>query len=197
MPSVLNGMKRIAVFASGSGSNVKNILEFFSSRSTVEVAYVVSNKREAGALDHAAAYGVEQLVIDNSFGLGEKMIWDVLMSNKVDGVVLAGFLRKIPLELISAFEGKIINIHPSLLPKFGGKGMYGKYVHEAVIAAKEAESGITIHKVNLEYDKGAILFQTSCKVDKYETVQSLEAKIRELEQAYFPVTIEKVYADGV
>nr|WP_214460558.1 phosphoribosylglycinamide formyltransferase [Flavihumibacter fluvii] len=187
----VKGPARVAIFASGTGTNAQKIMEFFDGHPKIKVALVVSNKNEAGVLDKAAARQVETLVIDKeSFFRGDSYI-PFLKEKKIDFIVLAGFLWKIPPALITAFPSGIINIHPALLPKYGGKGMYGHFVHEAVIAAGEKESGITIHFVDEQYDHGGTIFQATCPVTPQDTPDSLAQKIHHLEHENYPRIIEQ------
>ena len=181
--------KNLAIFASGSGTNAENIVNHFKGNSDVGVKLILSNKKDAGALDRAKKLGIPSHVFSRPDFYENNNVLEVLKAHSVDWVVLAGFLWLIPDNLIKAFPDKIINIHPALLPKFGGKGMYGDRVHQAVIQAGEKDSGITIHLVNEKYDEGKILFQASCDIEKDETPQSLAAKIHQLEYAYFPQVI--------
>ena len=181
-------MKYIAVFASGSGSNAENIIRHFKNHPNIRVDSVWSNKKDAFALQRAQNLGVESRYFTREeFSGSDKMIVE-LRKRKVDLVVLAGFLWLVPPEFVDAFT--IINIHPALLPKYGGKGMYGSFVHESVVRNKEKESGITIHLVNKEYDKGEHLLQMKCPVFPEDTPETLAAKIHELEYKYFPQAIE-------
>lgn len=182
--------KRLAIFASGTGSNALNIIQFFKNSNAVEVAFVLSNKEDAKIVESAKKEGVMVVVVSNNDVENATKIVELCQSNKIDYIILAGFLRKIPTELIAQFPNNIINIHPSLLPKYGGKGMYGANVHKAVLENKEQESGITIHFVNSEFDKGEIIAQFSCKLDADETLESLQEKIHQLEHANFPTVIK-------
>lgn len=189
---------RIAIFASGAGSNAKKIIEYFSEPGhlAVEVALIACNKPEAGVLHIAAENHIPTLIIEKEqFFRGDGFV-PFLKENGVDFIVLAGFLWKIPSSLINSYPGKIINIHPALLPKFGGKGMYGKHVHEAVIAAGETESGITIHYVDEKYDHGATILQATCPVYSTDTAETLAARIHELEHAHFPKAVEACLRSG-
>ena len=183
-------MIRLALFASGTGSNVYNIIQYFKDREDVEVVSVLSNKESAGALNHAKNAGIDTLVFNKQDFSASDNVLNYLKSKKVDFVVLAGFLWKIPSSMVTEFESKIINVHPALLPKYGGKGMYGANVHKAVLESGDQESGITIHKVNENYDEGATIAQYTCGIDQGETMVSLTAKIHELEKEYFPRTID-------
>jgi phosphoribosylglycinamide formyltransferase-1 len=186
-------MINIALFASGSGTNAENLINYFSTSKEVKIKLVVTNNAEAGIVKRAEAHKKNiQIISKQALTNYTEQIIDFLQTEKVDLIVLAGFLLKIPEKLIQAFPNRIINIHPALLPKHGGKGMYGHYVHKAVIDGKEKESGITAHYVNEEYDKGAIILQAMCKVDENETPETLAEKIHELEYFYFPKAVEKV-----
>ncbi|MDG2344388.1 MAG: phosphoribosylglycinamide formyltransferase [Flavobacteriales bacterium] len=182
----------LALFASGTGSNVKNIIDFFKKNETINIVLVVSNNSSAGALIHAKNNDIEQLAIDKAI-LNESIpICETLHELEVELVVLAGFLLKIPEKFISNFKGKIINLHPSLLPKFGGKGMYGNNVHKAVLGAKEKKTGITIHFVNENYDEGAIIDQFETALSNKDDLDTIVEKIKKLEKLYFPPTIERL-----
>ena len=185
-------MKNIAVFASGTGTNAKKIIEHFKNSPLARVALIVCNKPGAGVLEIAGNNGVPTLIIEKErFFHGDAYVTQ--LHEKQNGfIVLAGFLWKIPSKLIAAYPEKIINIHPALLPKYGGKGMYGSKVHEAVIAAGETESGISIHFVNEVYDDGRVIFQVSCPVIKEDTPETLAAKVHALEHAHFPRIIEEL-----
>ena len=182
----------LAVFASGAGSNAQKIIDHFKNNHSVSVALIVSNKPEAGVLKIAEKENIPSLIIDKEKFFRSNACMDELKEKGVDFIVLAGFLWKIPSALIKAYPNKIINIHPALLPKYGGKGMYGQHVHEAVIANKEKESGITIHYVDELYDHGSIILQAKCAVDENETANNLAAKIHLLEHANYPAVIEEV-----
>ncbi len=187
--------KHIAIFASGTGSNARKILEHFTDHSSVSIALIVSNKATAGVLQIATEYQIPTLIIERErFFRGDTYLQD-LRSAQIDFIVLAGFLWKIPTALIEAYPNKIVNIHPALLPKYGGKGMYGQLVHESVIEAKEKESGITIHYVDDKYDHGSILFQARCPVLETDTPDILAQKIHKLEHQHFSTVIEKLLAE--
>ena len=182
---------KLAIFASGTGSNALKIIEYFSNHSLVQVSLVVCNKPNAGVLNIAATHNIPSLIISKEkFLIGNSYV-DELKLFGIDIIVLAGFLWKIPSALIFAFPERIINIHPSLLPKYGGKGMYGHNVHEAVIEAQEKESGITIHLVDEEYDHGKHLYQTTCPVLPNDTPDTLALKIHSLEHTYFAEVIDQ------
>ena len=184
--------KRIAIFASGRGSNAQKIIDYFRGNGEVKVALIVSNRPDAGVLDIAAKETIPSLILDKeSFFQGDSFL-SLLKERGIDFIVLAGFLWKVPSSLIKAYPHRMVNIHPALLPKFGGKGMYGARVHEAVLAAKEEESGITIHYVDEIYDHGQIIFQAKCPVSPNDSPDSLAEKIHSLEYAWYPKTIEKL-----
>jgi phosphoribosylglycinamide formyltransferase-1 len=185
-------MKRIAIFASGAGSNAARIIDHFRGHISVTVSLIVCNNPEAGVLAIAAREGIPALLLDKEKFFRGNAYVDELLEKKIDLLVLAGFLRKIPVALVQAFRGRIINIHPALLPKFGGKGMYGQRVHEAVLAAGESRSGITIHFVDELYDHGQVIFSASCEIAANETAGSLAQKVHLLEYAHFPRVIEEV-----
>jgi formyltetrahydrofolate-dependent phosphoribosylglycinamide formyltransferase len=182
----------IAIFASGAGSNAANIIRYFKNRTDIKISLIVCNKPEAGVLDIAQKNGVATLLIEKDrFAKGDAYLPE-LQKAGIDFVVLAGFLWKVPAALIAGYPNKIINIHPALLPKYGGKGMYGSKVHEAIIAAGEKESGITIHFVNEHYDEGATIFQATCAIDSTDTAETLATKIHDLEYAHFPKQIDEL-----
>jgi phosphoribosylglycinamide formyltransferase 1 len=185
-------MKNIAIFASGEGTNAQNIIDYFRDSNAVKASLIVCNKPQANVLNRAKAENIPQLIITREDFYNSNRVIDSLKNAHTDWIILAGFLWLIPESLIDAFPNKIINIHPALLPKFGGKGMYGGKVHEAVIASQEKESGITIHYVNKEYDKGAIILQAKCAIEPADTAESLATKIHALEKEYLPKTIEKL-----
>lgn len=183
-------MKRIAIFASGAGSNARKIIEHFSHHPKINVALIACNKPGAGVLNIADEHGIPSLLIDKEQFFRGNAYADELKADDIDFIVLAGFLWKVPVALIQAYPQKIVNIHPALLPKYGGKGMYGHFVHEAVIANKENESGISIHLVDELYDHGKIVFQASCEVKPDDTPDSLAKRIHELEHKHFATVIE-------
>ena len=185
--------KRIAIFASGSGSNAQKIAEYFKGHPTIEVALVVSNKADAGVLDIAKSFGIETYVIPSKaeFTQTETLLQELYVS-QIDFIVLAGFLWLIPEYLIEAYPSRIVNIHPALLPKYGGKGMHGMHVHHAVVAAGEKESGITIHYVDKVYDNGEHLFQATVPVEPGDTPEVVQQKVLVLEHTNFAQVIEKV-----
>ena len=185
-------MKKISVFASGTGSNAGKIIEKFREHSTISVALIVCNKPGAGVLQIAERNKIPTLLIDKEkFFRGNGYV-DELKQMGIDFIVLAGFLWKIPGALIKAYPKKIINIHPALLPNYGGKGMYGQFVHETVLANKEKESGITIHYVDEHYDNGDIIFQAKCEIMQNDTPGSLAERIHRLEHDWYPRIIEEL-----
>lgn len=184
-------MIRIAIFASGSGSNAENIINYFEDNDEISVTLLLTNNSEAGIVKRAKKLNIPILIFTKKNFNESTQIIDILINQKIDWIILAGFLWLVPSPMISAFPNKIINIHPALLPKYGGKGMWGHFVHEAVVSNKEIESGITIHLVNEKYDEGEILFQAKCDILETDTALEVANKIHELEQQYFPVIIEK------
>ena len=184
-------MKRMSIFVSGNGTNLQRIAEYFKDRSDVEIANVVCNNPKAYSIERAKNLGLPLRMI-NRADFNSQAFIDEMRGLNLDLIVLAGFLWKVPEALVKAFPHKIVNIHPALLPKYGGKGFYGEHVHEAVVAAKETVSGITIHYVDEVYDNGETIFQATVELDANETPDSLAAKIHVLEQRHFPVVIESV-----
>ncbi len=184
-------MKKLSIFVSGNGTNLQRIAEYFSNNKDVEIVNVVCNNPKAYSIERAKKLGIPLRMITKQDFNSEAFVKE-MQSLGIDLIVLAGFLWKLPENLVKAFSKKIVNIHPALLPKYGGKGFYGEHVHEAVVAAKEAQSGITVHYVNELYDSGEIILQARVSLDENETPDSLAAKIHQLEQAYFPVAIEQV-----
>lgn len=178
--------KRLAIFASGSGSNAENFFNYFKDSDDIHTSLLVSNRKDAYVLERAYKHNVPSKIIQRKDFYESNQVVEVLKSSKIDYVILAGFLWLIPKNLIEAFPDRIINIHPSLLPKYGGKGMYGMKVHEAVKSAGEKESGITIHLVNEKYDEGRILFQKSTPVTSEDTPEDIANKVHQLEYEYFP-----------
>ena len=184
-------MKKIVVFASGSGSNAERIATYFAEKGSAKVCLILCNNPQAGVLARAKRLEIPSLVFDRQAFYKTNVVLDVLATQQPDLIVLAGFLWKVPENLIAAYPNCILNIHPSLLPKYGGKGMYGTHVHQAVVANGEKESGITIHFVNEHYDEGNILFQAKTQVLPTDTADSLAEKIHLLEYEHFPKVIEK------
>ncbi len=185
-------MRNIAIFASGSGTNAENIIKYFSNKKSAKVALVLSNKREAMVLKRAEESKVPSIFFERDDFYANGRVLSDLTLYKIDFIVLAGFLWLVPEALVQKYSGRIINIHPALLPKYGGKGMYGDKVHSAVISSGDTESGITIHHVNRVYDDGDIIFQASCKVDQADTPASLASKVHALEYLHFPRVIEEL-----
>jgi len=182
---------RIAIFASGSGTNAQRIMDYFSTSNTIEVALLLSNNPDAYALTRAKNAQIPTRIFSKVEFKDSTVIVDELKAAKIDWIVLAGFLWLIPKSLIQAFPTSMLNIHPALLPNFGGKGMYGMNVHKAVIETGAKETGITIHKVNEEYDKGEIVFQARFDVASTDTPETVAEKIHALEYDYFPIVIEE------
>jgi phosphoribosylglycinamide formyltransferase-1 len=182
----------IAIFASGAGSNAKKIIEHFNDSNNIRVSLIVCNKPGAGVMEIAESKNIPVLIIKKDRFFFEDAYLPELKKYKIDFIVLAGFLWKIPLALIETYPDKIINIHPALLPKYGGKNMYGNYVHEAVINSGDKETGITIHYVDEEYDNGKIIFQEKCSIDENETSETLANKVHALEHKNYPQIIENV-----
>jgi phosphoribosylglycinamide formyltransferase-1 len=186
-------LKKIAILASGSGTNAENLIKYFNQQSAAgRVVFVLTNNPDAGVINRCKKLAVSVFVMSNTEFENPVNVLQLLQKNEIDLLVLAGFLRKINPQLIEAFPDKIINIHPALLPAYGGKGMYGNKVHEAVISHAAHESGITIHYVNDRYDEGKIIFQAACPLEKGETVVSLAEKIHQLEHLHFPKVLEQL-----
>lgn len=188
-------VKRIAIFASGSGSNAQNIIDYFADNKRFIVDSIWTNNPSAYVLERAKKYGVDSFIFSREEFKNSDFVVDKLKKRNINLIVLAGFLWLIPTNLIQNF--KIINIHPALLPKYGGKGMYGMNVHQAVVENKETESGISIHFVNEKYDEGEIIFQAVCPVLPADSPQDVAEKVHQLEYKHFPVVIEKVLKDWV
>ena len=185
-------MKRIVIFASGSGSNAENLIKFFQDSDHTSVIQIFCNNPHAKVLDRAKRLGVSALSFNRVAFTKTDDVLDILKATEPDLIVLAGFLWKFPEHILKCFENKVINIHPALLPKYGGKGMYGMNVHNAIIQNNESETGITIHYVNENYDEGAIIFQVTCQVSKQDTAEDVAAKIHKLEMEYFPKVVEQL-----
>lgn len=185
-------VRNIAVLASGNGSNAENIIRYFKEKGTAAVSLVLSNRREAFALERARRLGVPAVYFPKEEWADGEAVLAALREYKVDFVVLAGFLVRVPSNILRAYPSRMVNIHPSLLPKFGGKGMYGDGVHRAVLASGETESGITIHYTNERYDEGAVICQHKCPVLSGDTVETLAARIHVLEYEYYPKVIEQL-----
>ena len=183
---------RLAIFASGSGSNAEAIVAHFKNHPTIKVEMIVTNRERAGVIDRAKRLGIPYTLIPKSTFDNKDAVLKVLEEANIDWIILAGWLLLIPTYLVQSFPDRIINIHPALLPKFGGKGMYGMHVHEAVIANKEIETGITIHYVNERYDEGATIFQVKCDISATDNANDVASKIHELEMEHFPKVVEKL-----
>ena len=188
-------MNNIAIFASGSGTNAENIINFFKENKKNEISIIFSNNKNAYVSQRAINHDIKYHIFSRPDFYNSDNVLKILKENNINFIVLAGFLWLIPEYLINEYPNKIINIHPALLPKYGGKGMYGMNVHKAVVENKESETGITIHYVNKEYDKGDILFQAKCPVSLNDTPEDVAKKIHELEYRHFPTIIEKLLSD--
>lgn len=188
---------RIAIFASGSGSNAQRIAVYFADKDLLEISAIYCNNPEAFVIERAKLLGIPSVIFSRDNFYNTNSILEDLKSRGIDWIVLAGFLWLIPDNILKAFPQRIINIHPALLPAYGGKGMFGMKVHEAVIAAGEKQSGITIHHVNELYDEGDIIFQATCRIQPGDTPEILATKIHELEYEHFPVVIGKLVAAGI
>ncbi|NLJ82177.1 MAG: phosphoribosylglycinamide formyltransferase [Bacteroidales bacterium] len=185
-------MKKIVVFASGSGTNFQNIANYFDKKQTAKIELLISNKADAYALERAKKMNISTLLIDREMLYKSENVLNILREINPDLLILAGFLWLIPENIIEAFPQKIVNIHPALLPKYGGKGMYGMQVHKAVVANKETETGISIHYVTKEYDKGDLIFQATCEVLPKDSPETIAEKVHSLEYEFFPKIIEKL-----
>ena len=187
----MNTISNLAIFASGNGTNAEAIFKHFENQSTIRVKLVLSNSADSGVLVRAKRFGIESIVFSKSQFSESNQVVNQLHANQITHIVLAGFLWLIPKNMIESYVGKIINIHPALLPKFGGKGMYGMNVHEAVKLAGETETGITIHEVNEQFDEGKIIFQASCFVASTDTPEQIAKKVHTLEYQNYPIVIEE------
>jgi len=185
-------MKRIVIFASGSGTNAENLITFFQGKASAKVVQVLTNNPHAKVIDRCKRLKTSCLSFNRVAFTQTEDVVNILKVSEPDLIVLAGFLWKIPENILDAFPNKIINVHPALLPKFGGKGMYGMHVHEAVVINGETETGITIHWVNENYDEGSIIFQAKCNVFSTDSAEDVAAKIHELEMEHFPKVVEKL-----
>jgi len=188
--TIIFKMKRIAIFASGNGTNAENLIRFFQDNEKISVVKVLSNNPNAQVLERAKRLNVGTITFDKTALSQTDEVLNILKNSQPDLIVLAGFLWKFPEKILEAFPNKVINIHPALLPKYGGKGMYGKYVHQAVVDNKEIETGITIHYVNEHYDEGAIIFQAKCTVEPSDSFEDVAHKIHKLEMEHFPKVVE-------
>lgn len=189
-PTILKTIN-LAIFASGNGSNAFNIINYFEKNQDVNVSKVFCNKADAPVIEKARSKGIDSLVISKSQLIDDGFVLTQLKALQIDYIILAGFLLKIPENIVNHFKNKIINIHPALLPKYGGKGMYGMNVHKAVVQNQESKTGITIHYVNENYDEGATIFQAECEVLKTDSPEDVAQKIHKLEMEYFPRVIEQ------
>ena len=183
--------KKLAIFASGSGSNAENICNYFANHSGITVVLICTNKPDAFIVKRAKKLNLPVTFITKIELNNFDSLYKMLQNTKVDFVILAGFLLKLPTIMVEKYQNRILNIHPSLLPKYGGRGMYGDNVHKAVLENKEIESGISIHFVNQNYDEGELILQERCSISENETLDTLAAKIHQLEQKHFPIAIEK------
>lgn len=190
-------MKRIAIFASGSGSNAQNIIEFFQKDKTAKVVLILTNNPNAFVIQRAKSLDVLCCVFNRKTLLESDGILKTLLDHSIDFIVLAGFLWKFPKPILDHFDGSVVNIHPALLPKYGGKGMYGMHVHSAVVQYKETETGITIHHVNECYDEGAIIFQAKCPVYINDTPEDVAHRIHDLEMLHLPRVIKQLLTENV
>ncbi|AXT18713.1 phosphoribosylglycinamide formyltransferase [Flavobacteriaceae bacterium AU392] len=185
-------MKRIVIFASGGGTNAENLINFFHNKDNASVVQVLTNNPFAKVLDRCKQLKVSALSFNKIAFTQTNDVLNILKTTQPDLIILAGFLWKFPENILAEFPNKVINIHPALLPKYGGKGMYGMNVHKAIVNNKETETGITIHYVNENYDEGAIIFQAKCVVKTLDTAEDVATKIHELEMKYFPEVVEKL-----
>lgn len=182
---------QLAIFASGGGSNADKICTYFTSHPSIAVSLILTNRADAGVLQIADRHGIESVYVSKKYWSHPEIILPVLETSGITHIILAGFLSLIPDWLIQEYQGRIINIHPALLPKYGGKGMYGHHVHEAVKSAGDTVSGITIHEVNAHYDEGRILFQHQVQLDAADSAEEIARKVLQAEHRWFPVVIEK------
>ncbi|MGC8824156.1 MAG: phosphoribosylglycinamide formyltransferase [Bacteroidales bacterium] len=185
-------MKNVAIFASGSGSNAQAIVEYFRKQGKEPVKLILTNNPKAYVLERTRRLGIESVIFSYDDLYHSTKVLEILRERQIDFIVLAGFLWLIPPYLLEAYRGRIVNIHPALLPKYGGKGMYGMKVHQAVVANREKETGITIHWVDEEYDHGDIILQVTCPVSPTDSPEQVAAKVHELEHYYYPMEIEKL-----
>lgn len=184
-------MRQLAIFASGQGTNAKNIIQYFKGHPHLKIGLIVSSHSKAGVLEVSAQAGIPYVVLDKKeyYGSGDEIL-RVLSTHHIDGIVLAGFLWLVPSYILERYDHSIINIHPALLPKYGGKGMYGMRVHQAVWANHETITGITIHEVNAQYDEGKTIFQAKCPVMPLDTPEDIAHKVHQLEYTHYPKVIE-------
>ena len=184
--------KKIAILISGTGTNAVNLIKYFSKSPVAIIQLIISNKKSSPALKIAEDFGVDTVFFNNESFKKSEVVLNCLRSKDINFIVLAGFLIKLPKDIIDSYNKRIINIHPSLLPKFGGKGMYGMHVHKAVIESQEAESGISIHYVSEEYDMGDVVFQSKVRVNSGDTAEVLAKKVQQLEHRFLPVVVERI-----
>lgn len=187
---------KLAIFASGSGTNAEEIIRYFKKHDKISVSLILSNNKDAYVLKRALKHKIPQYVFNRETFYKDKRVDEVLRLNSIDFIVLAGFMWLIPERFVKSYPNKIVNIHPALLPKYGGKGMYGHHVHEAVVKNKEKESGITIHWVNEEYDDGAIIHQATCAISPSDSPDDVANKVHQLEYEHYPKIIEKVVLEA-
>lgn len=188
-------MKKLAVMASGSGTNAENLIRYFSDHPAIRVSLVLSNRHDAFVLERARKLGVPAVSFTREELCETKAIPDLLAGHGIDFIALAGFLWLVPREILAAYPRRVVNIHPALLPRYGGKGMYGEKVHRSVIEAGDSESGITIHYVNEQYDEGDVVFQAKCPVLNDDTPETLAQRIHSLEYEHYPKVIERLIMD--
>lgn len=190
-------MTNFAIFASGNGTNAENIMQYFKDHEHIRCGLIVSNKKNAPVLERAAKHNIPSAYIPTrDFRENPEKAIDILETYNIDFIVLAGFMVLVPSAIIQRYPNKIINIHPALLPEYGGKGMYGDNVHQAIIQANEKQSGISIHYVNEKYDDGQVIFQAACPVSKDDTVESLKEKVHQLEYEHYPPIIEQAIREN-
>lgn len=189
--------KRLAIFASGSGTNALNLVNFFANHSLIEIAILICNKKEAPVVVACEKLGLDVFVLDNEKVSQGSILMEICRNQGIDFVVLAGYLRKIPNDFIATYPFHILNIHPSILPEYGGAGMYGQKVHEAVKAGGEKKSGISIHLVNEEFDKGQMVAQFYCAIQPNDTTEEIARKVQILEQTYFPIVVENYIKQAI
>ena len=189
-------LKKVAIFSSGSGSNAENIVNYFKNHKNILITRIYTNKSDADVVERAQRLDMSVRIFTKEEFIDSTIILSELRDEQVDYIILSGFLMLIPEFIVQSFSQKIINIHPSLLPKYGGKGMYGMNVHKAVVCNQETESGITIHYIDQEYDRGETILQVKCPVYANDTPESLASRIQQLEFEYFPKTIEKVNSNS-
>lgn len=187
---------KIAIFASGSGTNAEEIIKYFKSHEKISVSLILSNNPSAFVLQRAENHRIPQYVFSRHIFYKEKLVDEILRLNGIDFIVLAGFMWLVPERFVKNYPNRIVNIHPALLPKYGGKGMYGSFVHEAVVKNKEKESGITIHWVNEAYDEGNIIFQAKCKVESGDNADAVASKVHQLEYEHYPRVIEQAILES-